>query len=283
MYIGTDDYQIKNGTLKSATATNSDLIVQQWGAGNLTIGSVIANGNGASTLTKAGTGTLILTGASTYTGLTTVNTGTLSLNDNGTTTPRLTSTSGITMNSGGTLLLSGSTSSTDRINNSTNVTINGGGKFSTGGLTEGTRPTGPAGSGGVAGLGALTLSGTSGAASTIDFGSTTAGSSLVFSSLTTASKGAFVSILNWGGTANTDIGTSTYDRLLFANDPGFTTTDLANYNFSGFAPGAMEIPYGGMWEIVPVPEPSTWLSGALVVALLGWTGFKKLKTAVTAA
>ena len=79
MFTGANDYQISSGTLKSTTSTNSDLVIQQWGTGTLTINSVIANGNGASTLTKAGPGTLILTGANTYTGLTFFNEGTLKL------------------------------------------------------------------------------------------------------------------------------------------------------------------------------------------------------------
>lgn len=80
LYVGADDYTISGtGTLKSSTATNSDLILQQFGAGKLTIGAVIANGNGASTLTKAGTGALILSGANTYTGATFINAGTLQL------------------------------------------------------------------------------------------------------------------------------------------------------------------------------------------------------------
>ena len=79
---GAQDYSITGGTLKSNTATNSDLIVHQYGNGTLTIGSVIANGNGASTLTKAGTGVLTLTGTNTYTGSTYITAGTLSVSAN---------------------------------------------------------------------------------------------------------------------------------------------------------------------------------------------------------
>lgn len=79
LFTGANDYSISGGTLKSNTATDSDLIIHHYGAGNLTIGSVIANGAGASTLTKAGTGTLVLSGANTYSGLTLVNGGTLSI------------------------------------------------------------------------------------------------------------------------------------------------------------------------------------------------------------
>jgi autotransporter-associated beta strand protein len=79
LFAGPNNYSITGGTLKSATATNSELIVQQLGAGSLTIGSVIANGTGTSTLTKAGYGTLILGGVNTYTGITSINGGILSI------------------------------------------------------------------------------------------------------------------------------------------------------------------------------------------------------------
>ena len=72
---GANNFTIQNGTLKSASA----LIVNQNGAGTLTLGSVIANGLGASTLTKSGTGILTLSGANTYTGATTISGGILYL------------------------------------------------------------------------------------------------------------------------------------------------------------------------------------------------------------
>ena len=79
LFTGANNYSISGGTLQSMTATNSDLIVHQYGSGTLTIGSVISTGNGTSTLTKTGPGTLVLTGVNGYTGNTFVNAGTLSL------------------------------------------------------------------------------------------------------------------------------------------------------------------------------------------------------------
>ena len=76
LYTGNKDYSITGGTLKSMTPGNSDLVVHQVN-NTLTIDSVIADGNGASTLTKSGANTLKLMRANTYTGMTYVNQGTL--------------------------------------------------------------------------------------------------------------------------------------------------------------------------------------------------------------
>ena len=63
------------------------------GAGNITVADVIATSTG--TLTKDGAGTLILSGANTYTGLTTVSAGTLALGANNTLTSAVTVSGGI--------------------------------------------------------------------------------------------------------------------------------------------------------------------------------------------
>src|SRR5207248_2239798 len=49
------------------------------GANTLTVGGVISDGTTATALTKAGAGTLVLTGANTYSGLTTVSAGILNI------------------------------------------------------------------------------------------------------------------------------------------------------------------------------------------------------------
>ncbi len=99
LFTGANDYTISGGNLASGTATNSDLIVHQGGSGVLTIGSTIANGIGTSTLTKAGSGKLVLTQANTYTGATYINDGVLSIsNDN-----QLGATAGATLFLNGTL------------------------------------------------------------------------------------------------------------------------------------------------------------------------------------
>ena len=235
------------------------------------------NSGGKLTLIKIGTGTQVLGGTSNYTGTTTINGGILRINNGGGTdlnkAGQLAGTSGITINSGGTLTFSGASSVSDRLNNGAAVTINGGGTLSTGGYSEGTAPTGAGGAGGMIGVGALTLSGASSSSlATLDFGRGTNGSALVFSSLTAGSKLTYVNLLDWTGVAGSDNGSARNDRLLFATDPGFSAAQLAqvqfyNDNGTAFAIGALEISYDGYTEIVPVPEPATWLAGTLTVLL----------------
>jgi autotransporter-associated beta strand protein len=248
-----------------------------------TFSGVIKNTAGTLALTKTGTGTLTLSGANTYSGATNISGGTLSLDNAGSSTPRLANTSTINVNSGGTLLLAQTTSvSTDRINNSAGVTISGGGTFKTGGLSEGTRPTNSGSSNGTAGMGALTLTSTSsGSHATIDFLTGANGSSLVFSSLV-GGNGAFLDIKNWTGTAGSDNSATGNDRLLFAADPGLTNAQLANIAFFNdsnvaFTVGGTLIAYGNEFELVPVPEPSTWLAAALALGAVGFSQRKRVR------
>ena len=74
MTVGTGT---NSGTLQSAPA--SRLVLNNNSTSASTINSVISDGSGASSLTKAGTGTFTLTGANTYTGATTIAAGTLTL------------------------------------------------------------------------------------------------------------------------------------------------------------------------------------------------------------
>ncbi len=282
---GNSNYTISGGNITVGNGVGAyELIIHQMasGTGTLTIGStIIDNGANAVSLTKSGPGTLILNGANTYSGTTYINQGTLTLDNNSTTTSRLANTSSIIINSTGTLLLAGTSTSTDRINNSAGVTINGGGTFNTGALSEGTRPSSSGATDGVAGLGALTLQNTSVTThATINF-TTGNSSSLVFSSLSGAA-GAFVDVLNWNGLARTDDGSTTNDRLLFATDPGLSQDQLANWQFfdntgAAFATGAMEIKYGNMFEIVPIPEPSTWFAAGLAFGAVGYMQRRRLR------
>ena len=61
---------VNDGTLKSSTATNSDLIIHNFGTGGLTLNSVIGNGTGTSVVTFDGPGTTTVLGTNTYSGIT---------------------------------------------------------------------------------------------------------------------------------------------------------------------------------------------------------------------
>jgi fibronectin-binding autotransporter adhesin len=80
---------ISNGALAAgAVNAGTDLVVQQFSSGNLTINSVITNSGGQGTaattdvtsLTKAGTGALILTAVNAYTGANTIGAGSVTVN-----------------------------------------------------------------------------------------------------------------------------------------------------------------------------------------------------------
>ena len=79
--VGANNTTITGGTIRGANT--SDLIIHQFNTGgNLTIGSIIANNTGATGVTKTGTGTVILSGANSYTGTTRIFEGTLRVTGN---------------------------------------------------------------------------------------------------------------------------------------------------------------------------------------------------------
>lgn len=223
------------------------------GAGNIS-GSGVISGSGG--LVKSGNGTLTLTGADTFTGSTTISGGTLTASASS--GSALGATSSVTVNSGGTLMLGAS----DQIKDTAPMTL-GGGTFGKGNFSEGSA-SGP-------GVGALTLT-VSG--SQIDFGSGTVGV-LTFASFT---PGIFtLTIANWTGTPGT-MGSGTTDRLIFNSDQN---ANLGSFSFTGYAPGAIEFNLGGgYYEVVPVtavPEPSTYIAGALALATVGFHQARRLR------
>jgi hypothetical protein len=276
-----------------AFSVDRDITVQALGASGTqtaTIGGSTADSSifsGAISLNRNLTVTAVSGGTVNLTKSITNSTGSNTVNITGT------STSNVVLNNSGTSnqfaptlfsINSGKLSlgASNQIGSATNVTVKGGGTFSSGGFSDGTRPSNAGGSDGAAGMGALTLLTTSsGSHATIDF-TTGSGSSLVFSTISGAS-GAYIDVLNWNGLARTDNGLGTNDRLLIAgSDPGLTTTDLQNWQFYDntgalFATGAMEIAYGNMFEIVPVPEPSTWVAAVLAFGVVGYSQRRRLR------
>ncbi|MFA6287718.1 MAG: autotransporter-associated beta strand repeat-containing protein [Opitutaceae bacterium] len=77
LMTGSNNYTVGNGQVG---ANNTELIVNQYGTGKLTLSGTVSSGTGS--LTKAGPGVLELSGANTYTGATTVDGGTLALGAN---------------------------------------------------------------------------------------------------------------------------------------------------------------------------------------------------------
>jgi autotransporter-associated beta strand protein len=216
---------------------------------NVTLATALISSGGS--MTKSGTGTLTLTGTNTFNGTATVNGGTLLAA--GTVGSALGSTSGITVNSGGTLQLGAS----NQINNSATMAL-AGGTFAKGTFAEGTASA--------VGIGTLTLSA---AGSHIDFGTGTVGI-LTFASLNPASFTLVID--NWTGTVNT-VGTGSTDRLIFDSDQA---SNLSAFSFTGFGVGAKEFNLGGgFWEVVAVPEPSSWVSPTLAAVALGGLHFQQ--------
>jgi hypothetical protein len=128
-----------------------------------------------------------------------------------------------------------------------------GGTFAKGNYSEGSTST--------AGVGALTLTASG---SHRDFGTGTVGA-LTFASFTPGTN--TLTIDNWTGTVNT-VGSASTDRLVFASDQA---SNLSSFSFTGYSGAAEFFLGGGYYEIVPltaVPEPSTWIAGALAFLAL---------------
>ena len=273
-------------TVNSVTQLGADAVVNAFG-GTITLGQVqtngktltvdggsntsfgdVINGPGTGSVQKNGTGTLTFGGSSDNLNVAaTVNGGTLILNKTSSSSVHAVG-AGLTVNSGGTVSLGGSGG--DQIFNSMAVTMNGG-TFRPNGHSEGTGSTSLNGlvlSGSSSnGIGALTLQSNS----TLDFGAAGVGT-LTFASFSRTA--GTLNILNYTNTTESVAlqrsgidGTD--DRLIFNQDQA---SNLAFFSFNGIS--ATEIALGGgFFEIVPIPEASTWVSATL--SLVALTAFSQ--------
>ena len=142
----------------------------------------------------------------------------------------------------GTLLLGGA----NKIGDSTAVNFNGG-TLNTGGFSDT--------------VGALTLT----ANSVLDFG-TTNNVHLQFSSA--AWTGGALTVNNWTGT---DFATGNPDQFLVASAGPLDSSFVAQISFTGHGTGAVAFNVGGgLYEIVPVPEPTTVLGALGLLAFLAY-------------
>jgi autotransporter-associated beta strand protein/YVTN family beta-propeller protein len=122
-FTGSNNLNLGTAGVSLGTAAGTSRTVTV-SAGTLTVGGVIANGTTANALTKAGGGTLTLTGANTYSGATTINAGTLTLSGTGSLASSTLTTAG-----GATFDVS---SHTGTVTLSTSQTLNGTGTASSG-------------------------------------------------------------------------------------------------------------------------------------------------------
>jgi autotransporter-associated beta strand protein len=204
-------------------------------AGTTTTESGVLSGSGG--ITKAGTGTLLVTGNNSYTGAVAVNEGLLELAS--TVGGAAASAASVSVAGGATLLLSQS----DQVNNSATVSLSGGTIQRGGGVSE------------VFGNLSLTTG------SFLDFGTGATGT-LSFGTYTPS---ALLTVQNFlpGNTLTfgSDLSSSINDGGLFSFDSAFNSS--WNSGTSTFT-------------ITAIPEPSTYLAAAALLAVLMWPSRRRL-------
>jgi autotransporter-associated beta strand protein len=239
---------LSNGTL---TANGGNFNVS---AGTIT--AVLAGSNG---LVKSGNGTVALSAANSFSGSTSIQSGTLRADS----ANALGGTSNVVINNGGSFLVTAD----DAIGTNTGIELNGG-----------TMAFGAAGYDGY--VGALTLS----ANSILDLGTSSNGVLIRFNSINWSNANALLSIYNWTGTTQWQGGTgNNTDQVYFTNST-LSDTELQRISFfsdtgSSFVGNAFQITSGTYnREIIAVPEPQTWVSAVLLLLAGFWWTWRKRQT-----
>jgi len=128
-------------------------------------------------------------------------------------------------------------------------------------------------------VGALTLS----ANSTLDFAGFVG--TLRFSGIASWASGANLAIWNWSGTTQFGTQINNYanpSNLVFTTVTSNLTNNLANITFysdsgNNFVGNGFEVTgfSGGGSQIIAVPEPETWVSGAFLVVFGVFIGLRQ--------
>lgn len=276
-FSGTQNLTTTSSTLAAATQTYNVT-----NTGVTTFSGVLQQQGGAATVTKTGSGTLVLSGANTFSGGLNVNGGTLLLNSQSGSSSG--SVAQVIVNTGGTLGGNGRTSSLVLVNSGGTFAVGGAGGTSTGVFTSTS-----------SGTSALVLS--SGSFTTFDINGTAKGTS--YDNVTSAGRvnygGAFS--LNFGATVSG--GTTVYDLF---DTTSIGTTDFSSVVVSGLYTGTLNLAgtgATGVWSatiggisfsfsqstgdltlVSAVPEPSTVAMLAGVVVLGAATVCRRRRVSV---
>jgi autotransporter-associated beta strand protein len=258
--LGTGAISISGGELdlgaKSLTNTISGLtggvlsngtLTANGGNFNVSAGTITAVLAGSNGLVKSGNGTVALSASNSYSGATTVNSGTLQAAASG----ALGNSTVININ-GGSLLVTAA----NAVNDTAAINLGGGRMAASGNFSET--------------VGALTLS----ANSIIDFSGFVG--TLRFSGIGSWASGANLAIWNWSGTTQYGTQVNNYanpSNLVFTTVTSNLTDNLANISFysdsgNSFVGSGFEVSgfSGGGSQIIAVPETETYFYAVALLA-----------------
>jgi autotransporter-associated beta strand protein len=245
---------ISPSTAGTGTVTTKTLALGGSGNGVVT-GIISGNGSGGVptvALTKSGTGEWTLNGANTYAGTTTVNAGTLLINGN-----QSSATGAVTVNNSGTTLGGiGTSGGTVTVNALANIAPGNGGTTTA-----------------ILSIGALTLAPTSNFL--VDINGTTAGTG--YDRLNVTTGGVSIGGSNLVVTVGTTLSIGQAFTIVEKVSAGAVTGTFAQGSSVTSGPYTFSIDYAGgdgndvVLTAIAVPEPGTWIGGALALAALGYT------------